>query len=334
MPLSGSNDREVVFQILNDLDAISFAHLIADLCAVRGWKPNVTIANSNHIGDVQATKSLPYPESTSILHYDDGELTTRRIEELVSKIPSNPTSRLSIIVHRPLGADVVELAHEKGIGIIGLSDIAESVIMLSTVGILETYVENDDELQEKYGSIIQRVGDKKSGHRSDQSTVLNPSESETSPQQDSQEHRSQITFEESHNADVEAIEREVDHIYDSLQSELRGYVEENPDEVTSDLEFEDGSVVIRIQKANRRIKALLLASEIIPLRAINMVTESNSAGVEKVRELCELYERNQLTARDGKSTEETLEEVVIERMDTCRDATHEIISHTLQNESG
>jgi hypothetical protein len=304
-------DPDTVFQILQDSDAITFAHVIADICATRGWKPDVTVADSNYVADIVASRSLPFPESVSLIRYDDGELTKRRLEGLLDRGTHDPSSKLAVIVHRPPSRDAVQLARTHGVGIIGLSDIAESIVMLSLENLLKAHVENDESLYQQYAYVFDQSSTSneqgtdessagttpatKSGDIADEGTAVSP---------------------EFQDADFSTIKLEIEAVYDAIRddlAELEARIVQNPDLLITD-EFEQSPIVATIKKGTNRVKGVLLMSEIDPA-VVEQASQANKDGVNRIQELYVTYEDGDLKSQRGQTPEQTLFEYVVKTVD-------------------
>lgn len=327
MATSNDFDPDTVFQILQDLDAVTFAHVVADICAARGWKPQVTVADSNYIADVVASRSLPFPESVSLIRYDDGELTKDRLERLLNRGTHDPVSRLSVVVHNPPSKDAVQLARTRNVGIVGLSDIAESIVMLSLDDLLKTHIEDDDSLSERYSDLLEQSETDRG------QDAIEPDEIDSvgraQEEAENASHRASAVSQEFQDAGFAIIEREVEAVFGKIRNdleELRDHAVNNSEELTASGEFEP--IISIVEGGFNRIEGIVLMSGMSSV-CVEQVSEVGENGVERIHELIETYEAGDLRSQRGQTTEQTLFEKILETVGAMESSTLDIVEDTI-----
>lgn len=323
-PTSGGDETEFVFQVLEDLDAVDFAHFVADLCALQGWRSRVTVADSDTAGDVVTSRTLPYPESVTVLHYDDGELTAARLDDHVEREATGPASKLTVIVRHPPTEEVVELAATRGVGIVGLGEIARLVSGFDALDVVWTYVENDDGLLECYGDEFAGLGfelDRNEG--STEGTASDPTAGRGV--HDGVDGRSNsgagddeigTLLDDIRHADRETIRRQIGRFFDQGEREVEAAIDAGHPERVPDV----------LEDLNARVDILLSSAEAVDREVAERVVEANEQAIWRVRKLVEVYRADELEPLPDRTVEESLLRKVHETWGKARDADLDIIS--------
>lgn len=324
-------DSTTVFQILRELDAVSFAHVIAEICAVRGWKPRVTVANSDYVGDVVASRSLPFRESVSLVRYVDGELSVDRLETLIERGGRDRTSKLAVIVHTPPSEETVNMARNRGVGIIGLTDVAESVVMLSLEDALEPHIEENDELRHQYEDLLDdRADDSAAAEPSGRSPAAHKTGSgiETDAM-------GSAAAEGLKHANLETLEQEVEYLFATARDEiqdLQARAVADPAQIRPQDDAAQNPILSIIRGSARRLNGLLLMSELMTEQTVDQISEANENAVERIEMLYTTYEANNLAPASGQTPEEALFEKTLQVLDRAEITTLDIMRAQLEEE--
>jgi hypothetical protein len=323
-PSSGGDETEIVFQVLEDLDAVEFAHFVADLCALQGWRPRVTVADSDTVGDVVASRTLPYPESVTVLRYDDGELTAARLDDHVEREATGPTSKLTVIVRHPPTEEAIELAAVRGVGIVGLGEIARLVPGFDALDVLWTYVENDDGLLECYGNEFVELGfDPDRNEASTEEASSDPTPDRGAD--DGVDGRSTAgagddgigtLLDDIRHADRETIRRQIGRVFDQGERKVEEAIDADHPERVPDV----------LEDLNARVEILLSAADVVDREVAEQVVEANEQAIWRTRKLVEVYRADELEPLPDRTAEETLLRKVHETCQKAHDADLDIVS--------
>lgn len=129
-----------ILNILQELDHTDMVYLLGDLCAIRGWDPQVTIGDTSTPGDLIARSYIPAPESVALVVADEADVTSTRVQQFAKQ---SDEDRLSIVTGGPV--DRLKSAEEVHgtIGFLSHEDLVREILITSTADILETYLPGD-----------------------------------------------------------------------------------------------------------------------------------------------------------------------------------------------
>lgn len=131
---------QVVFEALQELNHTDFIYLLGDLCAYRGWDPEVRLGYAETYSDLVAYQVLPLTKSVALIYIDQGELTKDQVRKYVDSLS---VDKLTIVVNNQPTEEAVTVASDNGIGIIGLRDVAKELVLLSVTDVLLSYLPED-----------------------------------------------------------------------------------------------------------------------------------------------------------------------------------------------
>lgn len=178
---------QVVFEALQELSHTDFTYLLGDLCAYRGWDPEVRLGDAETPGDLVVHQVLPLTESVALIYIDQGELTGDQVRKYIDR---HNVDKLTIVVNNQPTEEAMTVASDNGIGLIGLGDIAKEIILLSATDVLLSYLPEDGaiatELEKDISnnpvpdttSYTQQETEKEDSTDPNESTADSPSESD------------------------------------------------------------------------------------------------------------------------------------------------------------
>lgn len=142
---------QTILNAIKELDHTEVVYLLGDLCAIRGWDPQVTIGDTRTPGDLIARSFIPTPESIAILVTDGADLTSEKLQQFVNQ--SNE-DRITIVTRDYINKTEYEGDIDETLGFLSFEGLAREVLITSTADILKTYIPDDSTYQDDLEQLI------------------------------------------------------------------------------------------------------------------------------------------------------------------------------------
>jgi hypothetical protein len=137
---------QIILNILQELDHIDMVYLLGDLCAIRGWDPQVTIGNTSTSGDLIARSFIPAPESIALFVAGSADLTSEQLQKFAKQ--SNE-DRLTVVTRDYVNRTEFEGEIDERIRFLSDDDLVREILITSTIDILGTYLPDDSPYQDE-----------------------------------------------------------------------------------------------------------------------------------------------------------------------------------------
>lgn len=134
------DQTQLVFEALQELNHTDITYLLGDLCAFRGWDPEVKLGETETPGDIVVHQILPLAKSVALTYVDQGRVSGDQVQ---SYIDSLSVENLTIIVDNQPREEAVTIASDNDIALIGLGDVAKEITLLSATEVLLSYLPED-----------------------------------------------------------------------------------------------------------------------------------------------------------------------------------------------
>jgi hypothetical protein len=145
-PIMPDEQSQIILNILQELDHTDMVYLLGDLCAIRGWDPQVTIGNTSTSGDLIARSFIPAPESIALFIAGGADLTSEQLQKFAKQ--SNE-DRLTVVTRDYVNRTEFEGEIDERIRFLSDDDLVREILITSTIDILGSYLPDDSPYQDE-----------------------------------------------------------------------------------------------------------------------------------------------------------------------------------------